>query len=70
MLNITFDRTQTERTGDSNRPFQFNRTEEHRERVEAHCKRVREEYFDSGLQVEERIGEILGFFIPAELIDD
>ncbi len=46
---ITLSRTQTERTGDRGRPFQFNRSEAHQDRVEAHCKRVQREYFDSGL---------------------
>ena len=49
MFDIELLRTQTERTGDSARPFQFNRSQEHKERVEAHCERVQREYFDSGL---------------------
>ena len=55
MLNITFERTQIERTGDNLRPFQFNRTQEHKERVEAHCERVQREYSDSGLYRKEKI---------------
>lgn len=46
-------RTQTERTGDSARPFQFNRTQAHEDRVKAHCERVQREYFDSGLFYDE-----------------
>lgn len=64
-MNSTFialERTQTERTGDNSRPFQFNHTQEHMERVEAHRKRVQREYFDSGLYHKETH--------PAELIDD
>lgn len=53
MFDITFERTQKERTGDTDRPFQFNRTAEHEERVDAHCARVRREYFDSGLYYDE-----------------
>ena len=49
MFNIALQRTQTERTGDSVHPFHFNHTQEHQKRVEAHRKRVQEEYFDSGL---------------------
>ena len=62
MLKIALQRTQTERTGDTANPFQFNHTEEHQKRVEAHCKRAQEEYFDSGLYHKE--------MHPAELIDD
>lgn len=58
---ITFLRTQTERTGDSTRPFQFNRTQEHEERIIGHCARVQREFFDSGLYHKETH--------PAELID-
>lgn len=39
------ERTQTERTGDDARPFQFNHTEEHQKRVEAHADRIHREYF-------------------------
>lgn len=41
MLNITFERTQTERTGDNARPFQFNHSQEHKARVD----RIHREFF-------------------------
>ncbi len=53
MLNITFEKTHIERTGDISHPFQFNRSQEHQERVDAHCARVQREYFDSGLYYRE-----------------
>ena len=59
---IGLEKTQTERTGDRGRPFQFNHSEAHQDRVEAHCKRVQREYFNSGLHYLETH--------PAELIDD
>ncbi|HDY88136.1 MAG TPA: hypothetical protein ENH82_08500 [bacterium] len=52
MLNITFERTQTERT-DVHRQVQFSREPEHEARIVAHCKRVQREYFDSGLHYRE-----------------
>lgn len=45
MLNITFKRTQTERTGNNAHPFQFNHTEDHQKRVEARADRIHWEYF-------------------------
>lgn len=45
MLNITFERTQTERTGDNARPFQFNHSKEHKARLEAHADRIHWEFF-------------------------
>ena len=48
-LNIQFQRTSEERTGDSQRPFQFNHSLEHMGRVEAHRLRVQRDYFDSGV---------------------
>jgi hypothetical protein len=62
MFDIELARTQTERTGDSAHPFQFNRSQAHEERVKAHCERVQREYFDSGLYYKETH--------KAELIDD
>lgn len=49
MFDPVFQRTQTERTGDSTRPFQFNRTAEHEDRIISLCAQVQEEYFDKGL---------------------
>ena len=49
MFNPNFFRTSTERTGDNNRPWAFNHSQEHKDRVKAHCKRVQRDYFDSGL---------------------
>ena len=53
MLNITFEPTHTART-DVNNPIKssFN-VPGHQDRVEAHCKRVQREYFDSGLHYRE-----------------
>ena len=48
-LNIQFQRTSEERTGDNGRPFIFNHSQEHKDRVKAHCKRVQRDYFDSGV---------------------
>ena len=53
MFDPNFFRTSEERTGDSQRPFQFNHSQEHKDRVKAHCKRVQREYFDSGLHRKE-----------------
>ena len=49
MFDLDFQRTSTERTGDNQRPWAFNHSQEHYERVDAHCKRVQRDYFDSGL---------------------
>ena len=49
MFDIELALTQTERTGDDAHPFQFNHTQEHQKRVDAHCERVQREYFDTGL---------------------
>ena len=49
MLNITFERTKTERT-DQNKTIQRSiDIPSHEDRIVAHCKRVQREYFDSGL---------------------
>ena len=53
MFDPNFYRTSTERTGDNNRPWAFNHSQEHKDRVKAHCKRVQRDYFDSGLFYEE-----------------
>lgn len=73
MFDIELTRTQTERTGDSARPFQFNRTQGHEERVEAYCKRVQREYFDSGLcydEMHQAQGGDMANLVGWELIDD
>ena len=49
MFDPNFYRTSEERTGDSQRPFMFNRSKEHEDRVKAHCARVQRDYFDSGV---------------------
>lgn len=40
MFEPNLQRTQTERTGDISRPFQFNRTQAHEDRIISHCARV------------------------------
>ena len=51
-LDIQFYRTTTERT-DAYRQVKYNDTPKHKERIDAHCKRVQRDYFDSGLFYEE-----------------
>ena len=53
MFDLDFQRTSTERTGDNNRPWAFNHSQEHKDRVVAYCKQVQREYFDSGLHHKE-----------------
>lgn len=54
---MTFDpnffRTSTERTGDNSRPWVFNHTPEHSDRVEAYREQVVCEYFNTGLAKKE-----------------
>ena len=53
MFDPNFYRTSEERIGDNNRPFVHNHSQEHKDRVKAHCKRVQRDYFDSGLHYAE-----------------
>ena len=49
MFDPNFYRTSEERTADNNRPWAFNHSQEHKDRVDAHRKRVQRDYFDSVL---------------------
>lgn len=55
MFNVSFQRTSTERAGDSTisiRSMSYN-VPGHGDRLKAHRKRVQRDYFDSGLHYKE-----------------